>query len=109
MDHHIPQAVVDGLRRRDIDVLTALENHVHELADPELLDRAGELGRVLVSQDRDLIVEAVRRQRAGIAFSGLIWGSQLSHTLARTLDDLELISLSYDPEDMTNQIQQLPL
>jgi hypothetical protein len=42
------------------------------MEDPRLLDRAGELGRVLFSQDEDLLIEAARRQREGIHFAGVI-------------------------------------
>jgi hypothetical protein len=48
MDHHVHQAITDGLRSRGADVLTAYEDGAHELHDPELLDRATEFGRVLI-------------------------------------------------------------
>lgn len=53
MDHHVPRAITSGLRLRGVDVLTAYEDGTHELDDPILLDRAGELGRVLFTQDDD--------------------------------------------------------
>jgi hypothetical protein len=42
-------------------VLTAQEDGTGELPDPELLDRATELGPVLFTQDDDLLREAKRR------------------------------------------------
>jgi predicted nuclease of predicted toxin-antitoxin system len=51
MDHHVPRAITLGLRMRGVDVLTAFEDGASELSDPEVLDRAGALGRVLFSQD----------------------------------------------------------
>lgn len=53
MDHHVPRAITLGLRLRQVDVLTAYEDHTHEIADPDLLDRATSLKRVLFSQDDD--------------------------------------------------------
>ena len=47
MDVHVRRAVTAGLRLRGVDVLTAQEDGNRELLDPELLDRATELGRVL--------------------------------------------------------------
>jgi predicted nuclease of predicted toxin-antitoxin system len=73
MDHNVRRAVTTGLRVRDVDVLTAFEDGHHTADDPDLLDRARELGRVLFSQDEDLLEEAVRRQRAGVTFSGLTY------------------------------------
>ena len=58
MDHHVPRAITGGLRLRGVDVLTALEDGASELDDPALLDRAGALGRVLFTQDDDLLAEA---------------------------------------------------
>lgn len=76
MDHHVPRAITLGLRMREVDVLTALEDGGHELSDPELLDRAGALARVLFSQDADL-AEAARRQRERIPFRGLLYAHRL--------------------------------
>ena len=63
MDVHVPLPITRGLRRRGVDVLTAQEDQTTRLPDPELLRRARELGRILFSQDEDLIAEAVRCQR----------------------------------------------
>ncbi len=64
MDVHVPRAVTEGLRLREVDVLTAQEDDTAEIPDPQLLDRATVLGRVLVSQDKDLLREAAFRQRS---------------------------------------------
>lgn len=58
MDVHVPYAVTTGLRLRGVDVLTAQEDGASELDDPALLDRATELGRVLYTQDDDLLRES---------------------------------------------------
>jgi predicted nuclease of predicted toxin-antitoxin system len=47
MDAHIPRVITDSLRARGIDVLTAQEDGADELTDPDLLDRATALGRIL--------------------------------------------------------------
>lgn len=58
MDHHVPSAVTAGLRVRGLDVLTAGEDGSAMLDDDALLERASSLGRVLFSQDEDLLVIA---------------------------------------------------
>jgi predicted nuclease of predicted toxin-antitoxin system len=63
MDVHIPRAITEGLRLRAINVLTAQEDEMAQADDPILLDRAGELDRLLVTQDTDFLVEADRRAR----------------------------------------------
>ncbi len=75
MDVHVRWAITAGLRRRGVDVLTAQEDGAARFEDPALLDLATELGRILVSQDDDLLQEASRRQARGERFSGVGSGS----------------------------------
>ncbi len=109
MDHHVPRAITIGLRLRAVDVLTAFDDKSDEMPDPLLLNRASSLGRVLFTQDDDLLVEAVRRQRLGTDFAGIIYTHQLRATIRKCIDDLELIAKAAEPEDLANQILFLPL
>lgn len=109
MDHHVPRAITIGLRMRSVDVITAQEDAASSLSDSDLLDRASKLGRVLFTQDDDLVVEAVRRQREAIHFSGVIYAHQLRTSIGRCIKDLELIASAGEPEDMANRIEFLPL
>ncbi len=72
MDVHVPAAITRGLVLRGVDVLTAQLDGTTELDDAKLLDRATSLGRVLFSQDEDLLAEATRRQRNGDSFAGVV-------------------------------------
>jgi hypothetical protein len=109
MDHHVPRAITIGLRIRSVDVITAHEDATNKLSDSHLLDRASKLGRVLFTQDDDLLVEAVRRQRDAIPFSGVIYAHQLRASIGRCIQDLELIARAGEDEDMANSIEFLPL
>jgi len=109
MDHHIPRPITEGLRRRDIDVVTAYEDGAAELDDDRLLERASLLGRVLFSQDRDLLVITHHWLITGREFSGLIYAHQLNITIGRAIRDLEMLAQAFDPEDMRNHIEFLPL
>ncbi len=109
MDVHVPIAVPEELRRRGVDVLRAQEDGASQLPDPVLLDRATALGRVLVSQDEDLLREAHQRQQIGIAFAGLVYGHQLRVTIGQMIIDLELLAKACDPPDLVNQVVYLPL
>ena len=108
-DVHVPRPITRSLRRRDVDVLTAQEDGTARWDDPELLDRAGELGRILFSQDEDLLIEAARRQRGGVPFAGVIYAPQLVISIGQFIDDLELLAKAGQPEDFVNQVQYLPL
>ncbi len=96
MDHHVPSAVTAGLRHRGVDVLTAEEDGSGALDDDPLLDRAASLGRVLFSQDKDLLTIAHRRLQTGVAFAGVVYAHQLGVSIGQAVRDLELaISLRY--------------
>ena len=92
MDVRVSRAVTDGLRLRKVVVLTAQDDESTKLDDPELLDRATELGRILFSQDDDLLREAKRRQQSGVLFSGVIYAHQLNITVGQYISELELIA-----------------
>ena len=109
MDHQVPRVITTGLRLRGVDVITAYEDNANTLDDPALLDRAGELGRVLFTRDDDLLAEAAHRQRVGIPFGGVIYAHQLRVSVGRCIEDLEIISKLGEPDDMKNAVQYLPL
>jgi len=109
MDHHIPKAITIGLRLRDVDVITALEDGADQLDDDLLLKRAHELKRALFTQDDDLLEEAAKCQREGISFSGVIYGHQLRVAIGICVQNLEIIAKSGESKDLENQIVFLPL
>ena len=69
VDVHVPAAVTEGLRRRGIDVFTSQEDGTREAEDELLLRRATMLGRVLFSQDQDLLAIAANWQANNREFS----------------------------------------
>lgn len=71
MDENVHGAITTGLKLRDVDVLTVQEDGRSGLGDPEVMQRAIDLGRLLFSQDSDLLVEGVRCQSEGCAFPGI--------------------------------------
>ena len=109
MDVHVPAAITRGLLLRGVDVLTAQLDGTTRLEDPDLLDRATELRRVLFSQDEDLLAEATRRQRSGEPFGGVIYAHQLRITIGQAIDNLELLAGVGITEDFANRVEFLPL
>jgi hypothetical protein len=108
MDHHVPSAITAGLRQRGVDVLTADEDGSATLDDDPLLDRATSLGRVLFSQDQDLLAIEHRRLQTGAAFAGVVYAHQLGISIGQAVRDLELIAKILDPNDMQNRVEYLP-
>ena len=66
MDENVRGAITRGLKKLEVDVLTVQADDRIGIDDPEVLERATTLRRVLFSQDDDLLVEAKRRQTQGL-------------------------------------------
>ncbi len=109
LDVHVPRPITRGLRRHGVDVLAAQEDDTAQWEDADLLDRATALGRILFSQDEDLLVEAAQRQRGGISFSGVIYAPQLALSISQFIEELELLAQAGVPGDFASRVQYLPL
>jgi hypothetical protein len=108
-DQHVPAAIARALRLRGIDVLTAYEDGAAAWEDEALLQRAIALGRVLFTQDEDLLALAHRRQSEQRTFPGVIYAHQLHVSVGRCVTDLELISKAVSADEMAGHVEFLPL
>jgi hypothetical protein len=109
MDVHVPRAVTTALRLRRIDVITAQQDGADTLSDDQLLLRASSLGRILISQDDDLLREGTRLQRQGIRFSGIVYGHQRLVGIGQMVEDLTLIANATSAPEWVGRIAYLPL
>jgi Domain of unknown function (DUF5615) len=109
MDVHVPAAITEGLRRRGIDVLTSQEDGTRQSKDEQLLIRSTEIGRILVSQDEDLLNLTARWQSSGWDFAGLVFAPQEGGSIGRYVDDLELIAVCCTEQELRGVVQHLPL
>ena len=108
MDHHVPFAITVGLRRRGVDVLTAADDGASTFDDDALLSRATSLGRVLFSQDQDLLAVTHAWLLSGRDFAGLAYAHQLGISIGQAIRDLELFALVLEPTEMHNTVEYLP-
>jgi len=108
-DENVLGAIVSGLRCRGVDVLTVVEDGRSGIPDPEVLDRATALSRLLFSQDDDLLREAKKRQEDGEAFVGVVYGHILRVSVGRAIEDLEIIAGACELTDFANRVEYLPL
>src|SRR6266498_4436890 len=92
MDVSVPFAITDQLRVAAVDVVTAQDDGARRFSDQDLLDRATQLGRILVTQDADLLVEGSLRQRTGRSFEGIIYTPQARVSIGNCVADLGLIA-----------------
>jgi len=109
MDVHVPQAITDQLLRRDVDVLTAMEDSSAELPDELLLERSTALERVIVTFDVRFKAMAEDWQRDGRHFTGLVYAHPLKVSIGHLVKDLECLALATEPEEWSDMIEHLPL
>lgn len=109
VDHHVRSSVTKGLRRRGVDVLTALEDGRDAASDEEILARAAELGRTIFTQDDDFLILAAHWQSTGRLFAGVVYAHQLQATVGQIITDLQLLVETVLSEEIRNSVLFLPL
>ena len=109
MDENVKGAIMDGLRGRGVDVLTVVEDGRMGFTDLAVLDRAGELHRLLFTHDDDLLRETKRRQENSEAFTGVDYGHQLCVTSGQATDDLAVIAEACNLAEFSGCVEYLPL
>lgn len=108
-DENVRGPVVRQLRNRDVDLLRAQDDIPPGTPDHEVLDRASKLGRVLYTEDDDLLEEAAERQRTGVAFAGVVYSHQERVSIGQAVQDLELMAAAGKPGDFADRVTFLPL
>jgi len=108
LDVHVPQAITDQLRRRGVDVLTAIEDGHDEFQDQVFLERALSLDRAVFTEDIRFRALAEDWQRNGRSFADLLFGHQLGGTIGQFVKDLELIAKVSESKEWANVVEYLP-
>ena len=109
MNVHMPQSITDQLLRRNVNVLTAIDDKMAELPDDDLLDHSTELGRLMVTFDVRLKAMAEDGQRNGRHFGGMVYAHPLRVSIGQLVRDLELIVKTTEPNVWPDAIEHLPL
>lgn len=109
MDVHIAAAITEDLNRRNINVLTSQEDQTRRSDDEALLVRAKDLGRLLFSQDQDLLRIARQWQNDGQSFPGYIFMHQQGTSIGQCIEDLELLAQCCTENEVAKQIIFWPL
>jgi predicted nuclease of predicted toxin-antitoxin system len=109
MDVHVHGAITEQLEIRGIDVITAQDDGRGEDDDDQLLARATELGRAIFTQDEDFLTIAATWQEQSLEFAGVVYAHQLRVGIGKCVEDLELIAKCYEPVDLLNRVEYLPL
>jgi predicted nuclease of predicted toxin-antitoxin system len=109
MDHHVPWPVTSALRQRGYDVLTAAEDQAAERDDEILLERATQQGRILVTQDRDLLSLADAWRGEQKPFAGIVYSRQQRLNYSELIEWIELVASVLREDEVRNQVIFLPM
>ena len=102
MDEQVHGAVVEGLRRRGVDVLKAQEAGLTSADDLRHLEFAAKERRVILTQDTDFL----RLHNAGVSHCGILYAPQ-QMPIGRIVRGLMLIHDVLTPEEMINHVEFL--
>jgi hypothetical protein len=108
MDHQFRAAVTRGLRQRNVNVITALDDGAEELADELVLARATELSRILVTHDKGFLQLAAEWQTEGREFRGIAFAVQRTLNVGQAIEYLELIAHVMSADEMRNHVEYIP-
>ncbi len=101
-DEHVSKAVVIGLRRRGVDVLTVPEAGTLGASDEAHLRRAWEEGRVIFTQDDDFL----RLAAAGADHAGIVYTTQ-ENAIGEIISGLMLIHWVLEADEMMGHVECL--
>jgi predicted nuclease of predicted toxin-antitoxin system len=101
LDEHIPKGVVEGLRRRGMDVLTVQEADRSGDSDEKQLAFPTREGRVLVTFDDDFL----RLDTTGVPHTGIVFSQTGRYTVGELIESLMLIANVIEPNEMKNHIE----
>ena len=103
-EEHVKAAIVSGLRRRGMDLVTAVERGSNEVDDEVLLERATAEGRVLLTNDTDLLRIHGRWLQEGRSHAGIVFWQQglpVGVAIHRILE----YARNTSPADATDRLQ----
>ena len=92
-----------ALRRTGIDVTTTLEQGMPGQPDDIQFDYCVKTGRVIVTDDTDLLALAAAAPR----HPGVVYCRRIEHTMGQIIQFLILVHGVYDQTDMVGRIEYL--
>ena len=102
-DEHIPLPVVQGLRRRGINVITVQEIGLRSTRDIVILTTALQQQRVLYTRDVDFL----RHHHAGAPHAGIFYHHPLAYSIGEAMRRVVLACEVYTLEEMAHRLEFL--
>ena len=108
-DENFPSPVIHALRKQGVEILTVIEDGHGGRPDDEILRRATELGRVVLTHDYDFF-EIVRHcQETSQQFAGVCFTVQNKLSYRELIEELMFVDQVGIPDDFRERIVVIPL
>lgn len=101
-DENIERSVIEGLRRRGIEVISAGELEYYGKPDEFHIRKASEMKAVILTHDNDFLMIAER-----IDHSGIIFSHSRNVSIGQCIRGVELIVNVLSDKDIKNHIEFL--
>ena len=106
-DENIESAIVEGLRRRGIEVVSVRDTGDLGKSDEYHLKRASELEAVILTHDVDFLRMAHQWQQGGKEHKGILYAHPLDLSLGECIRLVELVTQVLTEGEMKNHIEFL--
>jgi len=106
-DENIESAIVEGLKRRGIEVISTRDRKDLGKSDEYHLKRVSELGAVVLTHDPDLLKIAHRWNQRGKEHKGILYVHPLDLSIGECIRMVELVTQVLTEEEMKNHIEFL--
>ncbi len=106
-DENIELAVVEGLRRRGIEVISVRDRKDSGRSDEYHLKHASEIGAVILTHDTDLLKIAHRWSQEGRIHKGILYVRPLDLSIGECIRMVELAAQVLTEKEMENHIEFL--
>ncbi len=102
-DEHIPYAVIEGLRRRKIDVIVVQQTDLYSAEDLPIIEAAQKQQRIVYTRDADFI----RHHARGIPHAGIFYHHPLAYSVGEAVRRVALACEIYALVEMENRLEFL--
>ena len=106
-DENIEAGIVEGLRRRNLQVVSARDRGDLGKSDEYHLQRASRLGAVIVTHDTDLLKIAHRWNQEGRRHRDILYAHPLRLSIGQCIRMIELVAQLLSQQEMENHIEFL--
>ena len=103
-DENIERSIIDGLRRRKIEVISVIELGYEGLPDEFHIQKAYEIKAVILTHDFDFLRIS---SKPGISHCGIIFAHSWNVSIGQCIRGVELISNILTVQEMENHVEFL--